>query len=867
MPQTCNRCRRANPRDATYCYHDGGLLAGHFGGDIPADGSAMNLGTRPFPRPFVSPSGLACHNFLQLTLALHADQAGALKHLQQGHLEKFFAALGRADLAEATAAAARASDRTRGLDDLLGRLPASALTPARLQVEPLQLDLGVLRPGEDRQVKVKLRNQGMRLLYGSANCASTLWLALSERSERRQRLFQLSSEGELTIRVVGRRLRAYRKPQEGEVLLESNGGTAAIVVRVQVPAQPFPDGVLAGVVSPRELAEKARQAPKEAASLIESGAVARWYEANGWTYPVAGPTAAGAAAVQQLFEALGLVKPPRVQPNANSLDLRGPAGAKLETTLTLTTEENRAAWAFGSSDQPWLRIGAPEYRGRAVALPLSIAPVPDKPGATLQAVVSITANGGQKFAVPVALAVEGTTPPASPPRPAPPAAEQTRGSLWNTVFPAVLLLVLVAAAALRDYLAPAHVAAIAEEEVVDSDPRIAILFHNAMKNDELEKLWLTDPHPSMRFGVVMVRKGQETEPLLSRPRLTFDPWGRTNNACVRFDGFNDERLFGGPGGTWEEREAKTWKDERSQDHEGVRSVWSCDDKGIKVTQFVELVRGEQSRLLDTCRVRYRLENAATGKEHRVGIRFLLDTYIGGNDAVPFTIPGAAELCDTMQDLPRQAKDKKLPDFLQALEKPNLAKPGTIAHVRLKLEGLETPERVTLGAWPNEKLRVRDRHAAGPGTLWDVPLLPLKALDLNDSAITIYWKEQALKPGGQREVGFEYGLWSLASKGSRLAATVDGAFRPDGELTVIAYVNRSASAPTDESVALIVPESFKLLEGDKTQNVPALPKEVRSDNYPITWKVRAGPTGTYQLTVRSSGGLAQALRVEIRRSIY
>jgi hypothetical protein len=167
---------------------------------------------------------------------------------------------------------------------------------------------------------------------------------------------------------------------------------------------------------------------------------------------------------------------------------------------------------------------------------------------------------------------------------------------------------------------------------------------------------------------------------------------------------------------------------------------------------------------------------------------LLDTYIGGNDGVPFTIPGDSELCDTLKDLPAQAKDKKVPDFLQALEKPDLAHPGTVAHVRLKLEKLDPPVRVTLGAWPNEKLRVQDRKANGPATLWDVPLLSMKALDLNDSAVVLYWQEQPLGPGKDREVGFEYGLWSLAGASSRLAATVDGLFRPGGELTVVAYVS-------------------------------------------------------------------------------
>ena len=38
-------------------------------------------------------------------------------------------------------------------------------------------------------------------------------------------------------------------------------------------------------------------------------------------------------------------------------------------------------------------------------------------------------------------------------------------------------------------------------------------------------------------------------------------------------------------------------------------------------------------------VRYQIENKDT-QNHKVGLRFLLDTYIGANDGVPFTIPRA-----------------------------------------------------------------------------------------------------------------------------------------------------------------------------------------------------------------------------------
>jgi hypothetical protein len=42
--------------------------------------------------------------------------------------------------------------------------------------------------------------------------------------------------------------------------------------------------------------------------------------------------------------------------------------------------------------------------------------------------------------------------------------------------------------------------------------------------------------------------------------------------------------------------------------------------------------------------------------------------------VPFTIPGDSEPCDTLKD-PREEKDRPIPDFLQTLEKPDLAHPG------------------------------------------------------------------------------------------------------------------------------------------------------------------------------------------------
>ena len=48
----------------------------------------------------------------------------------------------------------------------------------------------------------------------------------------------------------------------------------------------------------------------------------------------------------------------------------------------------------------------------------------------------------------------------------------------------------------------------------------------------------------------------------------------------------------------------------------------------------------------------------------------------------------------------------------------------------------------------------------------------------DSAVTIYWDDKPLDPGGRREVGFTYGLGNVVS-GDKLLLTVGGRFVTGG----------------------------------------------------------------------------------------
>jgi hypothetical protein len=968
MPQRCRICSRMNPDEARYCYHDGAALAG--GNGMVA--GPVAIGSQPFFSPFVFPSGRACRTFDELVLACEADWDGARDLLRRGYLEGFLAAVGRGDLAAAARQAAVEADPDRALDDLLGKLPGDVRAGAQLYVHPQEVNLGRIPRGEDRQFVLHIENQGMGLLSGAVTVSGAPWILLGEGMGAPRKVFQCRSEIRFGVRINSRALRANVQPSEGKLVISSSGGNAVISVRVEVPVVPFPEGPLAGATSPRQLASKAKADPKKAAPYFEKGAVASWYESNGWTYPVQGPSSSGLGAVQQFFEALGLVTPPKVDISHRSIHLYGSPGEALDQVLILQAAEPRPVFAHATTGVPWLRIGRIQLEGRTAKVPLRIPEVPACPGELLTGKVLVQANGNQRFIVEVSLGVLGSgktrpapapapvpqppvahapgsppvaptpvashplpaylsspppqrqaPPPAQPtwpamprlvvveapstvkvpaaemeallPEPEPPPIEEfippaietpplTRHTIPDVlpappedeeerparsipgsvlVVPFFLLLLALFVTLVHDLLLPTE--SDPTLGAVDPTPVIAVRFHDGPKEGAEKEM----PTATMRFGVVMLR---EKDPDPKRPgrnkRLTFDEWGRSNNTCLRID--REESLFGERKGQWIDREKPLGEDVTGRRREGLATSWEHLVSRVLVTQEVEVVPGEQSRKLDTCLVRYTLENTDR-RPHNVGIRFMLDTFIGANDGVPFTIPGAAGLCDTMRVF---ATPSEVPDFIQALEKDNLLHPGTVAHLQLRLGGLiEAPSRVTLGGWPNLDLqRFGYPTAHAQNTLWEVPLLPMRELDNQarrigktadpDSAVTMYWGERDLLPGERRVVGFAYGLGTVSSEesGGRLLLTVGGRLVKNGEFTLTALV---ANPAPGEELTLTLPSGFTLLSGTAEQAVPPVPAGASRATSPVTWRIRAGGDGRHELRVRSNQGTAQRLPITIR----
>ncbi len=923
MTAICPRCSRPNPTGARYCHHDGIALAG-------AASGPLDIARQPFPAPFVFPSGAACRNFDELAVACERHWSEAAELLRQGYLQQFLNFLGRADLALAAEQAAHSPDRDRGLDQLLARLPAPSLAPPRLDVQPPQVLLAALAVGQDYQFTLELRNAGGRLVSGSIT-ADCDWLALAERGA--SRLIQFTRTLTVPVRVVGRCLRAGAKPLEGKLILETNAGSAVVRVAAPVPARPFGEGVLAGACTPRELAKKAMAAPRAAAPLFESGAVACWYQANGWSYPVPGPAASGLAAVQQFFEALGLTAPPRVELSEPQLRLRGAPGARLHEQVMVYTSEGRPVYAHGEGSEPWLAAGRAVCRGTVATVPIEVT-VPSRPGEEVRAIVRVVANGGQRFDVPVTILVEAAAPAArqaspapAPPPPAvqPPAASPAPArSGWRDLLPVgvlgLLLLGLVIADFLRDLPRPQQVAvreetafAVQIQDEPDEGPAGAAAFKiedepeervgNAppapvkveIKDEPAEggPAAPIDPTPLVKYalrspnglplrpeltdnrtgpntasppnlGIVMplnpLSFGVSATDAAGTARnklLTWSANGHSNSTVVRLDGAITE--LGGNRGRVVRMAVPDFA-EGIKPTPGAASpaqtTWvvggdANGDGGLRFHQVFEVVPGQVTtvggaprRRLDTVLVRWVIENRQD-RGARVGLRLHMDTLIGSNDGVPFTVPGQPGLVSTSADF-RRPED--VPDFVQALENPNLQSPGTIAHLTTKVgSGLEPPDRLSLTYQAFWGL------GFDPIKNWDYPIHNMG----NDSAVVLYWSDRNLRPGEKRAIGFAYGLGQLTSS-ARLGVTLGGSFEPGKNFTVTAYVK---NRQPDQTLRLDLPEGLRLVEGAATQTVP--PAAAGGTSL-VTWKARVERTGTFRLTVHSSTGQSQAKTLAIAR---
>jgi hypothetical protein len=345
----CPRCQRANPKEAVYCHFDGVVLR---------QGVAAPVGIE-----FVFPSGRRCRNFDDLVQGCQYEWEDARDMVKKGAFAKFLAGVGRMDLVKVATEAQSHVDPDIGLHNFINALPVVQVQGPRLDLSPRRLNMGSLRAGEKRTLRLTVNNQGKGLLQGKITVTEgTDWLRIDEADIEGRCALKTAKDQQITLRIDTHGLPAPQS-YSAKLTVITNGGIAEVPIRMDVGCVPFPRAPFIGVSSPRELAERFRTQPKAAVPLLESGDVQNWFLANGWAYPVSGPTARGVAAVQQFFEGMGLSKPPPLALSEAGFRITCIPPEAVRAQVTLSTPMKKWVYAQVESDVPWLTVLTPSISG------------------------------------------------------------------------------------------------------------------------------------------------------------------------------------------------------------------------------------------------------------------------------------------------------------------------------------------------------------------------------------------------------------------------------------------------------------------------------------------------------------------------
>jgi hypothetical protein len=174
--------------------------------------------------------GAQCRNWDDF-LVLAAQRWPALcDELTSGRLADFLRRIGRVELVPYAAPGRSPDDR---LDEWLARLPATSSSAPELDVHPTNLVIKAATAGGLTRQSLRITNVGYRLLRCTARVepAGTTWIHL--RPEHNGVPFQTIDQTELPIELelperIDRPLRAL-------VVLESNGGSRRVEVRIERP--------------------------------------------------------------------------------------------------------------------------------------------------------------------------------------------------------------------------------------------------------------------------------------------------------------------------------------------------------------------------------------------------------------------------------------------------------------------------------------------------------------------------------------------------------------------------------------------------------------------------------------------------------
>jgi hypothetical protein len=198
----------------------------------PAPPGPASVGSGRLSTPFSMASGAQCRAWDDFLVAAAQSWPALRDELTSGRLAEYLRRIHRADLVPRVTPGRSADDQ---LDDWLARLPSAGSSEPELDVHPETVLVRAATGGGVTRQALRITNVGYRLLRSTARVepAGTRWLRL--RPEHDGRPFATIDQTDLPIELE--LPETIDRPLEAFVVIESNGGTRRIAVRIERPVE------------------------------------------------------------------------------------------------------------------------------------------------------------------------------------------------------------------------------------------------------------------------------------------------------------------------------------------------------------------------------------------------------------------------------------------------------------------------------------------------------------------------------------------------------------------------------------------------------------------------------------------------------
>ncbi|TYP72375.1 OmpL47-type beta-barrel domain-containing protein [Paenibacillus methanolicus] len=261
------------------------------------------------------------------------------------------------------------------------------------------------------------------------------------------------------------------------------------------------------------------------------------------------------------------------------------------------------------------------------------------------------------------------------------------------------------------------------------------------------------------------------------------------------------------------------------------SVWRTGD--VTVRQVLSAGVNPATGLPDALQIRYVITN--TGEtDHEVGLRLMLDTMIGGNDAAPFKVPGTSGVESVNYE--RDYLDGDVPAFYQVFNDFDI--PGISAQYSLEGRDATLPDRFTIASW-----------STMDDTLWEYAIT--EGRETGDSAVGMWWNPDTLSPGEQRIITTYYGRPGVGGESSLVLSGRKSLSYDEWQTNpfkLISYLSNSTGAALDNVRLQIEPDAGLVLDGTAPEQ--AVGQVEPGQTVQTDWKLKATAAGKYGVTVRA-----------------